>query len=233
MKITHADVWKNKPSEINSFVSKEVHLSFPVLRKAKVKLVLDIACGNGLGVSLPLMKEGYEVYSFDHWKSAVKSLEKNARKEGFTSKGRTSNMYKKFPYKNSFFDASFCFQAIYHGSLSQIESTLKEIKRVTKKRGYFFGTFIPHYIKEDKGKSFFNYTMKNGKIGRIYVKVDKKDKFLCYNLAKNCEYMVPHYHFTKENLSKILKKYFREVSIKKLIRPHDKCISIWFVRCKI
>ncbi|PIN87230.1 hypothetical protein COV19_00720 [Candidatus Woesearchaeota archaeon CG10_big_fil_rev_8_21_14_0_10_44_13] len=232
MRITHADVWRTRPSEKNSFVSNEVHLSFPFLRKKRIKKVLDIACGNGLGVSLPLLREGYDVYSFDKWKASIKALEKNARKEGFNTRGRVSDMYKRFPYKPSFFDASFCFQAIYHGSLLQIESAFREIQRVTKKGGYFFGTFIPYYIKRDKGRYFFNYTKNNGKIGRIYVKLDKDDPFLCYNLAKNCEYMVPHYYFTKDKLRSTLRKYFRDISIKTVPRK-DRCISIWFVRCRI
>ena len=232
MRITHADVWKRKPYERNSFISDEIYLALPSLNKKKIKKVIDIACGNGLGVSLPLLREGYEVYSFDKWKASIKALEKNAYKEGFKPRARISNMYKKIPYKSSLFDASFCFQAIYHGTLPQIESALKEIKRVTKRGGYFFGTFLPYYIKKEKCRNYFNYTMKNGRIGRIYVKPDKKDMFLCYNLSKKCEYMVPHYHFTKENLNNILKKYFKDIFIKKITRP-DKCIYVWFVRCKI
>ena len=232
MGITHTDVWKRKPYEINSFNSNEVYLAFPYLKKKKIKKVIDIACGNGLGVSLPLLRRGYDVYSFDKGKAAIAALKKNAEVEGFRIKAKVVDMYKKIPYKSSLFDASFCFQAIYHGTLPQIEGTLKGIKRVTKKGGYFFSTFLPYYIKKEKGRYYFNYTMKNGRIGRIHVKPDKKDKFLCYNLSKKCEYMVPHYHFTKENLKNILKKYFKDISIKKITRP-DKYISVWFVRCKI
>jgi len=232
MRITHADVWKNRPSEKNSFVSNEVHLSLPFLRMRKTKNVLDVACGNGLGVSLPLLREGYAVYSFDKWKASINALNKNAQKEGFKTHARVSNMYKEFPYKNAFFDSSFCFQAIYHGNLSQIESAFKEIKRVTKKGGYFFCTIIPYYIKKDKKRFFFNYTKDNGQIGRIYVRPDTNDPFLCYNLAKNCEYLVPHYYFTKTKLRSTLKKYFKEIYIRKVSRK-DKCISVWFVRCRI
>ena len=230
MRITHAEVWKRKPYEKTSFNSDEVYLAFPYLKRTKK--VLDIACGNGLGVSLPLLRKGCNVYCFDKWKAALTAVRKNAEAEGFKIQAKTADMYKKFPYKSCFFDASFCFQAIYHGTLSQIESTLRQIKRVTKKGGYFFGTFLPYYIRNEKGRYYFNYTMKNGRIGRIYVKPDKKDRFLFYNLAKKCEYMVPHYHFTKENLKTILRKYFKDVTIKKIIRP-DQCIYVWFVKCKL
>ncbi|MFH0869992.1 MAG: class I SAM-dependent methyltransferase [archaeon] len=232
MRITHADVWRNRPSERNSFVSNQAHLSFPFLRRKKVKKVLDVACGNGLGVSLPLMREGYEVHSFDKWKSSVDALEKNSQKEGLRAHARVSNMYEEFPYKTACFDASFCFQAIYHGDISQIESALKEIKRVTKAGGYFFCTFIPYLIKEEKGRSFFRYTKKNGKIGRIYVRQDRDDPFLCYNLAKDCEYLVPHYYFTKDKLRSTLKKYFKDIHIQKVSRE-EKLSDLWFVRCRI
>lgn len=232
MRITHADVWKNRPSEINSFVSNQIHLSFPHLEKNNAKKVLDVACGNGLGVSVPLMREGYEVHSLDKWKASINALAKNARNEGFVPHGTVSNMYRKFPYKSSSFDSSFCFQAIYHGSLDEVEFALSEIKRVTKKGGYFFGTFIPYLIKSDKGKHFFNFTKNNGKIGRIYVQVDEIDPHLTYNLDKNCEYMVPHYYFTKTQLRLVLLKYFRTVSIKEVERE-EKCSNILFVRCMV
>ena len=231
-RITHEAVWKRNPSEKNSFNSDEIHLVLPFLKRKRAHKVLDIACGNGLGVSLPLLREGYDVSSFDKWKSAVVASRKNADAEGFKIGARTGDMYKKFPYTSSIFDASFCFQAIYHGSLSQIENTLREIKRVTKQGGYFFGTFLPYYIRTEGSKSYFNYTMKNGRIGRIYVKPSNQDKFLCYNLSETCEYMVPHYHFTKENLKSTLKKYFKNISIKKVVRP-DACIFVWLVRCRV
>jgi SAM-dependent methyltransferase len=232
MRITHASVWKRKPREKNSFNSDEVRLAFPVLNARKITRVLDVACGNGLGVSLPLLREGYNVYAFDKWKAAIAAARKNARAEHFTINAKTGDMYKRFTYTPAFFDASFCFQAIYHGTLPQIQSTLKEIKRVTKRGGYFFGTFLPYYIKEDKGRWYFNYTRKNGTIGRIYVRPDPHDKHLCYNLAKNCEYMVPHYHFRKPDLQRLLSTHFREVSIRRITRP-DKCITVWFVQCKV
>jgi SAM-dependent methyltransferase len=228
---THANIWKKKPSNLSTFVSREIYLAFPFLKKKGYKRMLDIACGNGLGVSLPLARAGYAVYSFDKWKAAIQALEKNFQKEKFEPNTLLADMYKKFPFKSSFFDASFCFQALYHGNLSQIEHALKEIRRVTKEGGYFFGTFIPYIIRKEKNILFFDSATDQGGKERIHVQPDKLDPFLCYNLTKHCEYMVPHYYFTKKKLESVLKKHFKGIMIKKIIRKYN-CVPVWFVCCQ-
>ena len=123
MKKTHAAIWSKRPSETKEFVSNYVNLAFPILKKRKdINKVLDVACGNGMGVTIPLMQLGLDVSSFDHLKSGIKALKINATKIGFRANAKVANMYKRFPYKDKEFDSTFCFQAIYHGRLEQIKT---------------------------------------------------------------------------------------------------------------
>ena len=109
---THDKSWKNSPGNKTVFVSEFVQHTYPVIDKHKnIKKVLDIACGNGLGVTIPLLKRGYNVYAFDHLKSAIDATKANAKKHKINLK--ISDMYKPFPYKSNLFDAAFCFQAIF------------------------------------------------------------------------------------------------------------------------
>ena len=44
MRITHADVWKRKPYERNSFNSDEIYLALPSLNKKKIKKGYPVYC---------------------------------------------------------------------------------------------------------------------------------------------------------------------------------------------
>jgi len=227
-KVTHASEWKTNSSKKGVFVSDFVHNTYSILQKYKnIKKVLDVACGNGLGVSLPLLRKGYKVFAFDHLKSAINALEKNAKKEGFSVETKKASMYKEFPYKDNSFDSTFCFQALYHGRLETIMYALSEIKRVTKKGGYFFGTFLTYdMIKKKKNKFYIDVKLPNGKLIKNYHKQDKSEPHLFYYLSKDFEYMVPHYYFSKEELKIILEQYFENVKIK-LVKKNDYA-TFWF-----
>jgi ubiquinone/menaquinone biosynthesis C-methylase UbiE len=144
-------------------------------------------------------------------------------------------MYKKFPYPDNFFDAAFCFQAIYHGNLEQITFTLKEMKRVTKKGGYVFVNFLPYGVLyyDNKSKGFYQLSIiKNKMIGRNYLNQDKKQKHLFYPTGV-LEKGVPHYYFTKNELRSLLKKIFKRVILKKVQRKQDVKWFYWLAYCKI
>jgi ubiquinone/menaquinone biosynthesis C-methylase UbiE len=231
--ITHARHWEKNASKKGVFVSDFFHHALPVLKRHdNIKKVLDVACGNGLGVSLPLLRNGYNVHSFDHTKAAINAAIKNATKEGFTINTKKASMYKEFPYKDNTFDSTFCFQAIYHGRLENIMFTLSEIKRVTKKQGYFFGTFLTYdAIKKEKDKFYIDVTLPDGKMIKNYHKQDKSEPHLFYYLSKDFEYMQPHYYFTKQELKVILSQFFEDVKIK-LVKRNDSAI-FYFIYGKV
>ena len=106
--------------------------------------------------------------------------------------------------------------------------SLSEIKRVTKKGGYFFGTFLPYeIIKKEKEKFYINVTLANGKKLRAYHKQDKSEPHLFYFLSKDFEYMQPHYYFKKDELKVVLEQFFKNVRIKFLKQKNG--ATFWFV----
>ena len=229
MKMTHAKMWKEKPGQKTVFVSNYMNVALPVLGKTKTKKVLDVACGNGLGVTLPLLREGYNVWCFDHFKSGLDATIKNAKKEGFKINARKADMYKKFPYPDNFFDACFCFQAIYHGKIEQIMFTLSEMKRVTKNNGLVFVTFLPyediHYDKKSR-KHFIYYSKEDNTYRKSYMKQDKAQPHLFYFLG-GWEPGVPHYFISHEELAAILPQFLENIGSKKVSK---KKTDKWFFR---
>lgn len=225
---THARDWRENASKKSIFVSDFMHHAFPVLRKrGGIKKILDVACGNGLGVSLPLLRKGYRVHAFDHTKAAIDAAQKNAREEGFRFNTRKASMYTTFPHKTNTFDATFCFQAIYHGRLEDIMLTMSEIRRVTKPGGLFLATFLSHdMIQFEKGRFFITVRLPDGNVIRNYHKQDSSEPHLFYYLSKDFEYMQPHYYFSRDELKVIMGQFFRDIKIKKVSR--DDRSHFWF-----
>jgi ubiquinone/menaquinone biosynthesis C-methylase UbiE len=221
-KITHASNWRKNPTKSSVFVSCFVNHTFSILNQnPKIKKVLDVACGNGLGVTLPLLRRKLDVYSFDYLSVALNAVKINAKKENLKPKLKKANMFKKFPYNDNSFDSTFCFQAMYHARLEQIMFTLSEIKRVTKKNGYFFGTFLTlNQVKKINNRYYIDVKLENDKIIKNYHLQDKSQPHLFYYLSKDFEYMVPHYYFAKDELKIILSQFFRDVKIK-LVKKCD------------
>jgi ubiquinone/menaquinone biosynthesis C-methylase UbiE len=238
-KITHGQVWKNKPSESTVFVSDYLESVQHVLKKEKnIKKVLDIACGNGLGVTVPLLKQGYEVYAFDHFKSAINALKMNAK--GFKVHAKKADMYKRFPYPDNSFDAAFCFQAIYHGHINQIRTTLSEIRRVVKKGGYFFVNFLPYEVLryDKKSKKFYHFRLKDlsskkREVVCAYKRLDKEDPHVFYSMSRNFEWNVPHYHIRKSELRQLLNEFFTDIVIKQVSRKMDTKWFFWMAYGKV
>jgi len=227
---THKNIWAKFPKEKKRFVSEYAGYVIPVLKRAGAKKVLDIACGNGFGVSLPLLRAGFNVEAFDHLSEAVNACTQNAKDEGFKIKVKKANMYKKFPYKSNYFDGATCIQAIYHGKFSNITNVFSEAKRVLKTGGYFFATFgrFEDVIFDKKEKyPYFKVQLPDKKIIKSFLRPDKKEEHLFYYLSKDWEYNVPHYFFSKKELKETLSKYFRDVKIKEVCMKKDKYGKFW------
>jgi len=215
--VNYSTVWRKAGKDKSLFVSQYIHHTFPTLRKhPKIKKVLDVACGNGLGVTLPLLQKGYEVHCFDNNAQALKALKNNTK--GHVVMAKKADMYKKFPYKDQEFDATFCFQAIYHGRIEQIMHTLSEIKRIIKKGGLFFGTFIDYSLVGFDSKKKLNYLkvidIHSQKLTKAYLRLDKSQPRLFYYTSRHFHFDQPNYFFDMNELRVLLKQYFTNVTIK-------------------
>ena len=86
--------------------------------------VLDIGCGVGR-----LMKEGW--YGIDISPSMIKIAKTRVNGKFKVNDGRT------LPYKDNFFDASYCVLVFQHLPFEIVESYINEAHRVTKKHFVF------------------------------------------------------------------------------------------------
>jgi 2-polyprenyl-3-methyl-5-hydroxy-6-metoxy-1,4-benzoquinol methylase len=234
MKIRHAEVWKNRPKEKDIFVSRIVPRLLPLMRKHKVRKVLDAACGNGMGCSIPLLQAGFDVKAFDNARSAISAVKQNAKEAGYRLEVENANMYGKWPYDDGAFDAVTCFKAIHHGRLENIMSALSEAKRVLRKGGIFYATMIRHedmrYDTKRKLHYFHAKSHVTGKRIKAYAKQDRTQPHLFYYLSKDWEYMVPHYFASRDELKAMLRMYFREIRV---TAYKEKPLSVfWLLECR-
>ena len=160
-----------------------------LMKKDGVKKVLDLGCGSGRHVVL-LSKEGFDVYGLDNAESGLKQCKKWLKKLKLKAKLKNSSCYKKFPFKNNFFDAIISTQVIHHAKLKDILFCIKEIERVLKPKGLVFVTVTRNKMKGRASKVKLIEP-------RTYVMLDGLEKG------------IPHYIYTKE----LLKKYFSNFKI--------------------
>ncbi|MFW6014412.1 MAG: class I SAM-dependent methyltransferase [Candidatus Nanoarchaeia archaeon] len=230
-KVTFQSLWKNRPKEKNVMVSDYLKQCLPYMKISSNKRVLDVACGNGLGITVPLSKLGLNVSAFDFTKEGVDACRQNLKDEGLKANIKKADMYRQFPYNRAVFDYVFCFQAIFHGRCEQIMTALSEIKNVLNKNGRFFGTFLSRkeLLFDKRRKLYYFWVYDKNKNFKSWLKQDKIQPHLFYFLSKDWEYMVPHYFHSRGELRALLEQYFSEVKIRTIHKRNSKG---WFVICK-
>lgn len=148
-------------------------------------IVLDLGCGTGRHI-VYLARCGFSVFGLDNSHQGLKITRQWLCEEGLKANLRSQSMTRKFPYKNSFFDAILSFQVIHHAKFASIQRIVRETKRVLKKNGLLFIT-VP-----SKKNQATSYTQLEP---NTFIPLDGPEKGL------------PHHYFTPEELREVFKDF--------------------------
>lgn len=161
---------------------EDMHKLAKFLKKEKVKRILDLGCGSGRHTVL-LSGAGFDVYATDISEEGLKLTKRWLNDLKLKAKLKKSSCYKKFPFKDNFFDAVISTQVIHHNYIDKIRFCISEIERVLKPNGILFVTV-----------SFSKYKRRATKFKnpepRLYIPLDGEEKGL------------PHYIYTEKELLK-------------------------------
>lgn len=92
--------------------------------------ILDVGCGKGyLLYEIKQILPNINIYGFDISNYAINNSKKEIKKYLFKYDAR-----KIFPFKNNFFDLTISLGTLHNFSLSDLERSIKEIQRVSKKK---------------------------------------------------------------------------------------------------
>jgi ubiquinone/menaquinone biosynthesis C-methylase UbiE len=179
-------IFKNKGKVFNT-PHEDMNALVQILKKNKAKRVLDLGCGSGRHTVF-LAKAGFEVYALDNAPEGLKQTRAWLKEKGLKANLKNSSCYKKFPYKDDFFDAVISIQVIHHAKANQIRRCIKEIERVLKQGGT---TFI---------------TVTKNKTGERGTKI-KQIEPRTYVMLDGFEKGVPHYIYNKSLLRQFFKNF--------------------------
>jgi len=201
---TWEEIFK-KDGKVFTKTQEDIPALVKVLKKMKIKRILDLGCGTGRHV-IYLSKRGFDVYAFDVSKTGVSYTKKWLKKDKLKAKVIVHSMSKKFPYPDNFFDAVISVQVIHHNRLKIVRKTIKEIKRVLRKNGIIF-------IVVPTSKMLLNKKFKKIAPG-TYVHLDGKEKG------------VIHYYFNRKKIY----EEFRDFKIKNVHIDSNKQSCILGIR---
>lgn len=104
-------------------------------KKRNVKRILDAGCGNGRHVIF-FSEQGFDVYGIDISKDAIRIADEWLNSKCLNAELRVGSL-TDLPYENGFFDVIISYGVLDHMSLSDLNKSIREIKRVLKADGYF------------------------------------------------------------------------------------------------
>lgn len=185
---TWEDIFKEK-GRVFVEPQEDMEKVVKLIKKEGMRRVLDLGCGTGRHTVL-LAREGFDVYATDISKEGVKLTKRWLGGDGLKAVVRRCSCYKKFPFKDGFFDAVISTQVIHHGRHKQIKYCISEIERVLRPGGIIFLTFSARRWK--RGATKFKI------IGpRTYVPLNGEERGL------------PHFIYNKS----LIRKDFRNFDI--------------------
>jgi cyclopropane fatty-acyl-phospholipid synthase-like methyltransferase len=172
------------------------------LKKEKAGKILDLGCGSGRHV-IYLAKKGFDVYGTDNASEGIRLCEGWLKKLDLRAHLKAASFFKKFPFKDEFFDAVISVWAIHHGTEKQIKYCVKEIERVLKPNGIIFIAITSTF----KGRP---------------IEEKRKIEPHTWIITKGLEKGVPHHIFTKQ----MARSYFKDFEI---IDLHKDRLEHWCI----
>lgn len=112
-----------------------------LLDKFSGKKILDVGCGTG-GFLIEAKKRGAVVFGIDPSQTAVEICQLKGIKNVKVGVG------ENLPYPTNYFDIVYCYTVLEH--VENVEKTLKEVVRVTKKQGKIY-IHTPNYLSFYEG----------------------------------------------------------------------------------
>ena len=132
-------LWKKSDSLRSwSVADDEVRGLIPRLRKEKRSRVLDLGFGLGRHVVL-FVGEGFETSGIEPAASGYRHCSRWLKSQSLEADIRQGDMLQ-LPFGDEEFDFVLCYNVIYHATLGDMESALREIHRVLRKTGLLFIT---------------------------------------------------------------------------------------------
>ena len=171
-----------------------------LFKKHNVLKILDLGSGTGRHV-IYLAKNNFDVYGIDIAEEGIEITKKWLKKERVKANLKVDSIYKRLPYKNSFFDAIISTNTIHHGKIKNIRKAICEIERVLKPKGLIFIT-----VRKRKFKKFypkFTIIEKHGKQKSKYKVIEPRT----YMPIEGGEKGLIHYLFNKELIRKEFKNF--------------------------
>jgi ubiquinone/menaquinone biosynthesis C-methylase UbiE len=185
-------VWENifsTKGKVFTEIQKDIPMVVNLFKENNVKKVLDIGCGTGRHV-LYLAKNGFDVYGLDESKTAIKIAKHWLNTKNLKAQFKIGNQYKKFPFKEKYFDAIISTQALHHGITKDVEKVIGEIKRVLKNNGIIFITVARKRSRKEIKSSPYLVPKSKQIEKNVYIPLEGREKGL------------PHFLFNKTLIKK-------------------------------
>ncbi|HEX9804407.1 MAG TPA: class I SAM-dependent methyltransferase [Candidatus Dojkabacteria bacterium] len=147
------DPTKKEYEQPHPWINKVIN----IFKKNEVENVLDLGCGSGIHLEI-LAQNGFEATGIDFSPSAASIAEQRLKKSNLPGKVFVSEIHEKIIFlDDAEYDAVIATDSIHYTDKETFSKTIKEINRILKTDGLFFGT-VPSkeaIIENSEGQIFF------------------------------------------------------------------------------
>lgn len=196
--------WENYRIWQENYQNDKISLIVKHCKNLDNKAILDLGCGMG-GLSISLVKKGYNVVALDLNKDYCKITKLRGHRYGIDMK-MVNSLGEFMPFKNESFDIVLCFDVLEHVKNPWL--VLREIHRVLKLGGKVFVNVINRYAFKDPHYHLKLINWVPRKVAEFYLK--RLIKIEKSNYIDNQKLSEMHY-FTYRNFTELISRLGYEV----------------------